>query len=209
MPQDTQTKKISAIMQLDQSKSATLPELKVKYPQAPAVVKNAVASREKKEVSPGAKALPTTETAGVKETNGNISRMNSSDDNVVVEKTVVMLENEVVSTPPVILHSRRNAAKEASGDDRTEKPSPELEYIAIRAPLSPVILPEAETPVTNGSDDQGSSYEVWSLCCSFRFSFTPLFVNFHDPCFIVSVHCIPDLVCMQSSTKRPNIALYY
>jgi len=48
MPQDTQTKKISAIMQLDQSKSATLPELKVKYPQAPAVVKNAVASREKK-----------------------------------------------------------------------------------------------------------------------------------------------------------------
>ena len=35
-------------MQLDQSKSATLPELKVKYPQAPAVVKNAVASREKK-----------------------------------------------------------------------------------------------------------------------------------------------------------------
>ena len=61
MPQDTQTKKISAIMQLDQSKSATLPELKVKYPQAPAVVKNAVASREKKDVSPGAKALPTTE----------------------------------------------------------------------------------------------------------------------------------------------------
>jgi len=48
MPQDTQTKKISAIMQLDQSKSATLPELKVKYPQAPTVVKNAVASREKR-----------------------------------------------------------------------------------------------------------------------------------------------------------------
>lgn len=153
-------------MQLDQRKSATLPELKVKYPQAPAVVKNAVASREKKEVSPGAKALPTTETAGVKETNSNISRMNSSDDNVVVEKTVVMLENEVVSTPPVILHSGRNAAKETSSDDRTEKPSPESEYIAIRAPLSPVILPEAEGPVTNGSDDQGSSHEV-CLCAVF------------------------------------------
>ena len=79
--------------------------------------------------------------------------MNSSDDNVVIEKTVVMLENEVVSTPPVILHSGRNAAKEASSDDRTEKPSPKLEYIAIRGPLYPIILSEAETPVTNGSDD--------------------------------------------------------
>lgn len=154
MPQDSQTKKISAIMQLDQSKSATLPELKVKYSQAPAVVKNAVASRERKEVSAGAKSLRTTETASVKETNGNISRMNSSDDNVVVEKTVVMLEDEAV-----ILHSGRNAAKETCSDDRTEKPSPESEYIAIRAPLSPVILPEAER-----SDDLGSSYEVVTEC---------------------------------------------
>jgi len=71
--------------------------------------------------------------------------MNSSDDNVVIEKTVVMLENEVVSTPPVILHSGRNAAKEASGDDRTEKLSLELEYIAIRAPLSQVIILEADS----------------------------------------------------------------
>nr|XP_034572748.1 COP1-interacting protein 7-like isoform X2 [Setaria viridis] len=163
MPQDTQTKKISAIMQLDQSKSATLPELKVKSPQAPAVVKNAVAAKEKKEVSHGAKA-PTTETAGVKKTDGNISRMNSSDDSLVVEKTVVMLENEVVSTPLVIPHSGRNAAKETSSDDRTEKPSPELEYAAIRGPPSPLILPDAESPVTNGPDDQGNSYEVVTEC---------------------------------------------
>ncbi|KAG2544310.1 hypothetical protein PVAP13_9KG025000 [Panicum virgatum] len=163
MPQDTQRKKISAIMQLDQSKSATLPELKVKSPQAPAVVNNAIATKEKKVVSHGGKA-PTTETAGVKKINGNISRMNSSDDSVVVEKTVVMLENEVVSTPPVTLHSGRNSAKETSSDDRTEKPSPELDYTAIRGPPSPHILPDAESPVTNGPDDQGNSYEVVTEC---------------------------------------------
>ncbi|CAL4937222.1 unnamed protein product [Urochloa decumbens] len=161
MPQDTQTKKISAIMQLDQSKSATLPELKVKSPQAPAVVKD-VAVKEKKEVSHGAKS-PTTETAGGKKTDGNISRMDSSD-SVVVEKTVVMLENEVVSTPPVILHSGKNAAKETSSDDRTEKPSPELEYTAIRDPPSPLILPDSQSSVTNGPDDQGNSYEVVTEC---------------------------------------------
>ncbi|PAN43900.2 hypothetical protein PAHAL_9G001400 [Panicum hallii] len=163
MPQDTQRKKISAIMQLDQSKSATLPELKVKSPQAPAVVNNAVAAKEKKVVSHGAEA-PTTETSGVNKINGNISRMNSSDDSVVVEKTVVMLENEVVSTPPVILHSGRNAAKETSSDDRTEKPSPELEYTAIRGPPSPLFVPDAESSVTNGPDDQGNSYEVVTEC---------------------------------------------
>ncbi|KAG2533683.1 hypothetical protein PVAP13_9NG019200 [Panicum virgatum] len=163
MPQDTQRKKISAIMQLDQSKSATLPELKVKSPQAPAVVTNAVAAKEKKVVSHGGKA-PTTETAGVKKINGNMSRMNSSDDSVVVEKTVVMLENEVVSTPPVTLHSERNSAKETSSDDRTEEPSPELEYTAIRGPPSPLILPDAESPVTSGPDDQGNSYEVVTEC---------------------------------------------
>ncbi|CAN6286082.1 unnamed protein product [Urochloa humidicola] len=158
MPQDTQTKKISAIMQLDQSKSATLPELKVKSPQAPAVVKD-VAVKEKKEVPHGAKAS-TIKNAGGKKTDGNISRMNSSDDSVVVEKTVVMLENEVVSTPPVILHPGKNAGKETSSDDRTEKPSPELEYTAIRGPPSPLILSDSQSPVTNGPDDQGNSYEV-------------------------------------------------
>lgn len=198
MPQDTQTKKISAIMQLDQSKSATLPGLKVKSPQAPAVVKIAVAAKEKKEVSHGAKA-PTTETAGVKKTDGNISRMNSSDDSVVddsvvVEKTVVMLENEVVSTPLVIPHSGRNAGKETPSDDRTEKPSPKLECTALRGPPSPLILQNAESPVTNGPDDQGNSYEVWSLGCSFQFSLKPLFVVIR---LIISLHSISDLVCMR------------
>ncbi|OEL34202.1 hypothetical protein BAE44_0004777 [Dichanthelium oligosanthes] len=175
MPQDTQTKKISAIMQLDQTKSATLPELKVKSPQAPAVVKNAIAAKEKKEASPGAEA-PTTETADVKKSNSNISRMNSNDDSAVVEKTVVMLENEVVSIPPITLHSGRNAAKETSSDDRTEKPSPELEYTAIRGPPSPspLILRDAESAVTSGPDDEGNSYEIasrheyLSLCTQFQ-----------------------------------------
>ncbi|CAN6290991.1 unnamed protein product [Urochloa humidicola] len=161
MPQDTQTKKISALMQLDQSKSATLPELKVKSPQAPAVVKDVIV--KKREVSHAAKA-PTIETAGGKKTDGNISRMNSSDDSVVVEKTVLVLEDEVVLTPPVILHSGKNAANETSSDDRTEKPSPELEYTAIRGAPSSLILSDSQSPVTKGPDDQRNSYEVVTEC---------------------------------------------
>ncbi|KAL6638319.1 hypothetical protein ACP70R_025891 [Stipagrostis hirtigluma subsp. patula] len=160
MPQDTQTKKISAIMQLDQSKSATLPELKVKSPRAPAVVRNAAAAKETKGGTSAAKAPPTQEIIGGSTTNGNLSRSNSSDDSVVVEKTVVMLENEVVSTPPVVLHSGRIAEKETCSDDRTEKPCLELEYTAIRAPPSPVILPGTENPTTSGPDDQANLYEV-------------------------------------------------
>ncbi|TVU44266.1 hypothetical protein EJB05_03702 [Eragrostis curvula] len=160
MPQDIQTKKISAIMQLDQSKSATLPELKVKSPRAPAVMKNVVAVKEKKEGAPADKSSPTQEIACEKKNNGKISMMNSIDDSVVIEKTVVMLENEVVSTPPVILRSEGIVEKETSSDDRMETPSLELEYTAIKAPPSPVTPPEAEDLVINVPHDQGSSYEV-------------------------------------------------
>jgi hypothetical protein len=163
-PQDTQIKKISAIMQLDQRKSASLPELKVKSPQTPEVVmKNAAAAGEKKEGSPAAKASLTQEIDCGKKNDGNIVRMNSSDDSVVIEKTAVMLENEMASTPPVTLHSEKITDKETSSDDRMEKPSLELEYTTIRAPPSPVTPPEAEDLVINGPDEQGSSSEVY--CC--------------------------------------------
>lgn len=156
-PQDTEVKKISAIMQLDQSKSATLPELKVKSPRAPAVVmKDVVAAKEKKEDSPATKASSTQE----RKINGNVARMNNSDDSLVIEKTVVMFENEVVSTPPVFLHSETILDEETSNDDRMEKPILESENNAIRDPTSPVVPHEAQDLVINGPDDQGSSYEV-------------------------------------------------
>ncbi|KAL6909615.1 hypothetical protein ACP4OV_001896 [Aristida adscensionis] len=163
MPQDNQTKKISAIMQLDQSKSATLPELKVKSPRAPALTKNVVAPKETKGDAPAVKAPPTQEIIRGKKINGNISRTTSSNDSVVIEKTVVMLENEVASTPPVTLVSGRTAETEACSDDKMEQPPVEL-YTAIRAPPSPVILPVAGNPATNGPDDQTNLHEVLTEC---------------------------------------------
>jgi hypothetical protein len=195
--QDTQIKKISAIMQLDQRKSATLPELKVKSPQTPEVVmKNAAAAGEKKEGSPAAKASPTQENACGKKNDGNIVRMNRSDDSVVIEKTAVMLENEMVSTLPVALHSERIVDKETSSDDRMEKPSLELEYTAIRAPPSPVIPPEAEDLVMSGPDDQGSSYEVYPI----------LFISsIHG--FLL--HNIPVSITITKKYINFNVADYY
>lgn len=163
MPEDTRTKKISAIMQLDQSKSATLPELKVKSPRAPtAVVKNKTESTDGKKANAKAPSISeSSQCTDGKKANGKVSRISNSDDNVVVEKIVVMLENEVVSTPPVILPPGRIFAEnETSSDDRMEKPSLELEYTAIRAPPSPVVLPGAENPTIHRPDDQVSSYEV-------------------------------------------------
>uniref|UniRef100_A0A0D9W1N8 COP1-interacting protein-related n=1 Tax=Leersia perrieri TaxID=77586 RepID=A0A0D9W1N8_9ORYZ len=164
MPEDTQTKKISAIMQLDQRKSATLPELKVKSPRAPSTsVKNRTDAKELRDGEPrglGNETSPTSEVTDGNKANGEVSRMSNNDDNVVVEKTVVILENEVVSVPPVILPPGRTAENETSSNDRTRKPSPELEYTAIRAPPSPAALPEAESFTIHRHDDQGNSYEA-------------------------------------------------
>ncbi|XP_006650936.1 COP1-interacting protein 7-like [Oryza brachyantha] len=161
MPEDTQTKKISAIMQLDQRKSATLPELKVKSPRAPSIsVKNKTVVKETRDGEPVGKAPPTSEVTDEKKTNGEVSRISNSDDNVVVEKTVVILENEVVSVPPVTLPPGTTTENETSSSDRTQNPSLELEYTAIRAPPSPAVLPEAENPTIHRDDDQGNSYEV-------------------------------------------------
>ncbi|CAM0878148.1 unnamed protein product [Alopecurus aequalis] len=161
MPEDVQTKKISAIIQLDQSKSAALPELKVKSPRAPAaVVKNKTVAKETKEGARGVKAHPTLESSAGKKANGKVSRVSDSDDNVVVEKTVVMLENEVVSTPPIILPPGRIAEDKTSGDGRMENPSLESEYTAIRAPPSPVVLPRDADTTVHTSENELNSYEV-------------------------------------------------
>ncbi|KAI4986966.1 hypothetical protein ZWY2020_019596 [Hordeum vulgare] len=165
LPEDVQTKKISAIMQLDETKSAALPELKVKSPRTPAavVVKNKMVAKETKEAPRGgAKAHPIISESrdGKKSSNSKASRISNSDDNVVVEKTVVMLENEVVSTPPVVLPPGRTAESEARRSDRMENPSLEQEYTAIRAPPSPVDLPEDANPIIHTSDNQLNSYEV-------------------------------------------------
>ncbi|XP_047092936.1 COP1-interacting protein 7-like [Lolium rigidum] len=161
MPEDVQTKKISAIIQLDQSKSAALPELKVKSPRAPAaVVKNKTAAKETKEGARGAKAHPASESSAGKKANSKVSRASDSDDNVVVEKTVVMLENEDVSTAPVILSPGGIAENKTSSDDRMVNPSLELDYTGIRAPPSSVVLPGDASPTMHTSDNQLNSYEV-------------------------------------------------
>jgi hypothetical protein len=184
MLEDVQTKKISAILQLDQSKSAALPELKVKSPRAPAaiVVKNRTVAKETKEGARGAKS-PTSESGAGKKANSKVSRASDSNDNVVVEKTVVMLENEVVSTPPVILPPARIAENETCNNDRMENPSLESEY-AIRDPPSPVVLTGDVSPTIHTSDNQLNLYEVWSIHYSFPSSFTRCIVL----CFVVSMH---------------------
>ncbi|XP_072955576.1 COP1-interacting protein 7-like [Typha angustifolia] len=153
MPDESQTKKISAIMQLDKSKSAALPELKIKSPKAPDVVQNKSATVQK---GLGSKASTASESKQVKKANDKAPRISNSDDNMVIEKTVVMLENEVVPTSS----ETTDVESRSYRDDRQEKTGLDSEYTTIRAPPSPLFVGEVENSTNYNPDDQLNSYEV-------------------------------------------------
>jgi hypothetical protein len=131
---ETRSKKISAIMQLDQTKSATLPELKLK---------------NNKE---------------------NISRVVFSQEKVesemVVEKNVITVENDVVSAPTpepvresymaVPVHSEAEKNDVYEREERMDKAAIENRYVSVRAPPSPVLISDivsGNTEARHGSSE--------------------------------------------------------
>jgi hypothetical protein len=115
---ETPIKKISAIMQLDQAKSATLPELKLKNNKEN--ISRAIFSQEKIESE------------------------------MVVEKNVVTVESEVVAAPTpepvresymaVPMHSEAEKNEVYEREERMDKEATEDQYVAVRAPPSPVFI---------------------------------------------------------------------
>ncbi|KAJ1694808.1 hypothetical protein LUZ63_011506 [Rhynchospora breviuscula] len=118
---ETQTKKISAILQLDQSKSATLPELKIK--------------NNKDNPSP---ALEFSH--------------EKVENEMVIEKNVVTLENEVATSPKPVpvqesymaaqVHSEVEKSEVYEREQKMDKVAAEEQYVAVRAPPSPVLVSE-------------------------------------------------------------------
>ncbi|XP_072959207.1 COP1-interacting protein 7-like [Typha angustifolia] len=157
MPDASQTKKISATMQMDKSKSANLPELRSKLPKVPSsIIKNSLPNNE---ILQGGPASKTSQTIRSKRAIDKVPRISNSDDNLVIEKTVVMLENEVVQTliPPPKLMDETN---ESHRDSRKEKSGLKLDYAAIRAPPSPVVVRAVENSANLKLVDQLNSCEV-------------------------------------------------
>ncbi|XP_007035156.2 PREDICTED: uncharacterized protein LOC18603243 isoform X1 [Theobroma cacao] len=133
-----ESKKISAILNHDKSKIASLPELKTRTTKAPDVTHSKSGGNEMTQ-----KVNGSTSTAKVTEPNRNKDKVSvhiDGDDNTVIEKTVVMLECEKPSIPPVnSLEGTTAVQKEHDGifkiGRQTEMVS---DYAAIRAPVSPV-----------------------------------------------------------------------
>lgn len=119
---EPQSKKISAILQLDQNKSATLPELKLK----------------------NNKENPS---------HAIVFSQDKVESEMVIEKNVVTVENEVVAAPTPVLpvresymaapvHSEVEKNEVYEREERMDKEATEDRYVAVRAPPSPVLVSE-------------------------------------------------------------------
>ncbi|CAL0299899.1 unnamed protein product [Lupinus luteus] len=143
-------KKISAIVNYDKSKTAALPELKIKSSKASDSVLAKSPVKETTQKLKGNKSSTT------QKLNGNKSSMNSEgtmpkksemksssnddgDDNPVVDKTVVMLEREKPHAPAILNSEEKvRIPKKRDSDIVVEKTDTASNYVPIRAPVSPL-----------------------------------------------------------------------
>lgn len=161
---EPESKKISAIINLDRTKGATLPEIKIRTSKGPLdVVQNKSAAKEMTQKVNVTKSSGTTGGAELKRKGDKISTHCDMEENPVVEKTVVMLECEKPSVPVVQVSKEKMGAQEGQYDNyevgvKTEVVS---DYAAIRAPPSPLTMDGVDKePIECQLQEQPSSYEA-------------------------------------------------
>jgi len=153
-----QMKKISEIVQMDKTKSATLPELKIRTPRgALDAIQSKSVTKETLQQGSGSNSTQASGSVLEDKTNEKSPRVSSSDDNPVIEKNIVMLENEMVTSPAL----QASEGMMGTIGDAKEKPGPGSEYAVIRAPPSRIIMGEVEDPSQHKSDEQLDCYEVF------------------------------------------------
>ncbi|XP_027364982.1 COP1-interacting protein 7-like isoform X2 [Abrus precatorius] len=135
-----ESKKISAIVSHDRSKTAALPELKIRTSKANDVAQNRSSVKEKTRKLNDDKSSMNSEGTMPNKNEMGTSSNDDGDDNPVVEKTVVMLECEKPHAPPTHKSEEKFglAKKEFDNDKVTEKTQRSSDYAAIRAPVSPL-----------------------------------------------------------------------
>lgn len=159
----SETKKISAIMNHDKSKAASLPELKIRKSKEPAVAHSKPAGKELVQKVNGTKSDSTSEGAELKRNKDKISYHSDADDNLVIEKTVVMLESERPFIPVVNTREENMGFQKQNSDDyRTgEKNEAVSDYVAIRAPVSPLTVVEVDKAhIEDQLQEQPAAYEI-------------------------------------------------
>lgn len=159
----SETKKISAIMNYDKSKAASLPELKIRKSKEPAVAHSKPAGKELVQKVNGTKSVSTSEGAELKRNKDKISHHIDADDNLVIEKTVVMLESERPSILVVNKREENMGLQKQNGDDYKtgEKNEAVSDYVAIRAPVSPLTVSEVDKAhIEDQLQEQPTAYEI-------------------------------------------------
>ncbi|KAK6914110.1 hypothetical protein RJ641_021431 [Dillenia turbinata] len=156
-------KKISAIINLDRAKAATLPELKIKTSKVSShAVQNKPAAKEVTQKANGM-SKSTVISENSKLDSSSEAHQDDGDDNQVIEKTVVMLECE---KRPVPTASNEKMEPIKGLDDELTigtKNYPDSESAAIHAPASQLTSDRVDgEPIRHQWQGQPSSLEVTS-----------------------------------------------
>ncbi|XP_042393895.1 COP1-interacting protein 7-like [Zingiber officinale] len=148
---DEPQKKITEITQLDQSKSTTLPELRIKTKTLSERVEAKITTKDpvKKELQSRTSQV----SDGTKPTNEKSP--STSEDNHVIEKTVVVLEDNVVAAPTVQQPDEIIGKKERSHGDGSV-----IAYASTHAPPSSITISQVGDSSQSKLDELQNHPEV-------------------------------------------------
>ncbi|XP_042395203.1 COP1-interacting protein 7-like [Zingiber officinale] len=150
---DESQKKITAIMQLDKRKTATLPELKIQTPKTSDRIGKESTSKGSMQKGTGSKPPQTFGCSKEKLSSDN--QPSNSDENLVIEKTVVMLENNVVTALVASQGGKMLDTKERSHGNESDR-----RRTMIHPPPSSLVSAKLEG--AGKLDGKLSSFEVVS-----------------------------------------------
>ncbi|PON94790.1 COP1-interacting protein-like protein [Trema orientale] len=159
----SESKKISAIVNYDKSKAATLPELKIRTSKGPEGTQSKLSAKEVTQKGNLTKSSKTSEGAEAKKNNEKFSHHSEADENPVIEKTVVMLECEKPSVPAVhaLEESLKVESRQIGNHKTTEKTTVVSDYAAVRAPVSPLMMDTVDgEPTESQIQEKITSNEV-------------------------------------------------
>ncbi|XP_058753476.1 COP1-interacting protein 7-like [Vicia villosa] len=137
---ETERRKISAIVNYDKGKIATLPELKIRISKASDAVQDRSPIKEKTQQLNADKPSINSEDALLKKSGFGVSFIDDGDDNPIIDKNVVMLECEKRCAPEINDAKSREkiviAKRQFDNNKVMEKTETVSSYVAVSAPNS-------------------------------------------------------------------------
>ncbi|KAM0941890.1 hypothetical protein DsansV1_C15g0132421 [Dioscorea sansibarensis] len=148
-------KNMAAVMDSDKAKSTTLPELKNKTSKTPSdSVQKMSANKEAGQKVTGTKNSLTSQANGAKVTNGKTSKLSNGDECPVVDKAIMILENESNPTPAILPSEETVCAKDESNGIGTDELASEYATIHTSSVLTGEIDPGKHKVMHDNAEDE-------------------------------------------------------